>query len=54
MHYIFVRVLHLLMVSRIDKNIGLFCKRALQKRRYSDFWHALHFRACITLIDELT
>jgi len=23
------------LVSRIDKSIGLFCKRALQKRRYS-------------------
>ena len=23
------------LVSRIDKNIGLFCKRALQNRRYS-------------------
>ena len=23
------------LVSRIDKSIGLFCKRALQKRQYS-------------------
>ena len=34
-YYIRALVYGVALVSRIDKMIGLFCKRALQKRRYS-------------------
>ena len=37
-----IRVIHLWQVSRIDKTIGLFCKRDLQKRRYSAKEHSWH------------